>query len=387
MSASPARHLWTIVLAGGDGVRLRPLTRALHGEERPKQFALIHGGRSLLQATVARAARWSRPSASSSSSPKSEKRWPAPSSASTGRRGGGQPSNRAPVPASCSRSPHLRSGPDAKVVILPSDHYVRDEEPFERPSRRAVAASGDQIALVGAVPNQPETQYGWIVAGRSRDIRQSVVVRFCEKPPQAMAERLWRNGALWNTFVMVGTARRFWQLGRSICRSKRRCSTSTARSSGTRGEGRVLRQIYTDMPSRRFPSDVLQKARGLVVVPLHDCGWSDWGTPERVLESLRRSQRLRGAVEPPDYGACLLTAVTRKSDETGGPGCHRAARRGTSGRWHTKGGERIATSIATANGTGAVIRFGRTTALVDARGSAWATLLPREHATLPSRVR
>ena len=61
MSASPARHLWTVVLAGGDGVRLRQLTRALHGEERPKQFAMIHGGRSLLQATVARAARWSAP--------------------------------------------------------------------------------------------------------------------------------------------------------------------------------------------------------------------------------------------------------------------------------------------------------------------------------------
>ena len=50
MREVPSRDLWTIVLAGGEGVRLRELTRALHGEELPKQFALIHGGRSLLTA-------------------------------------------------------------------------------------------------------------------------------------------------------------------------------------------------------------------------------------------------------------------------------------------------------------------------------------------------
>jgi mannose-1-phosphate guanylyltransferase len=61
MSETSRGHLWTIILAGGEGVRLRQLTRALHGEECPKQFAMIHGGRSLLQWTVARALRWSEP--------------------------------------------------------------------------------------------------------------------------------------------------------------------------------------------------------------------------------------------------------------------------------------------------------------------------------------
>src|SRR5689334_7558933 len=53
--------LWTIVLAGGDGTRLRSLTRALHGEDVPKQFASIQPGESLLQSTLRRVARWSRP--------------------------------------------------------------------------------------------------------------------------------------------------------------------------------------------------------------------------------------------------------------------------------------------------------------------------------------
>ena len=64
MSDTLGRGPWTIVLAGGDGVRLRELTRALHGEALPKQFAIIHRGRSLLQATVARAAAGARQSGS-----------------------------------------------------------------------------------------------------------------------------------------------------------------------------------------------------------------------------------------------------------------------------------------------------------------------------------
>ena len=59
MPISNPRQIWTVILAGGEGTRLRRLTRALHGEDRPKQFAFIHGGRSLLQSTLARSERWS----------------------------------------------------------------------------------------------------------------------------------------------------------------------------------------------------------------------------------------------------------------------------------------------------------------------------------------
>ena len=289
MSASPARRLWTIVLAGGDGVRLRQLTRALHGEERPKQFAMIHGGRSLLQATVARASRWSAPEHIVVVVAEEREALARMQLRDCGSvQVVAQPSNRGTGPGILlPLSRVFAQDPDAQVVILPSDHYVRDEEPFERTISRALAASGEQIALVGAVPNQPETQYGWIVTGRGRGTSQSVVVRFCEKPPQALAERLWRNGALWNTFVMVGTARRFWQLGAEHLPLQTALFDVYREVVGTPGEGRVLRQIYADMPVADFSSDVLQKARDLGVVPLHDCGWSDWGTPERVLESLR----------------------------------------------------------------------------------------------------
>jgi mannose-1-phosphate guanylyltransferase len=289
MSASPDPHLWTIVLAGGDGVRLRQLTRALHGEECPKQFALIHGGRSLMQATVTRAARWSAPerivvvvAAEREAMAREQLR------AHGAVEVVAQPRNRGTGPGILlPLSRILVRDPLARVVILPSDHYVRDEEPFEQSIRRAIATSQDQIALIGAVPDHAETQYGWIVRGSALSGRRNRVARFCEKPAAALAERLLRDGALWNTFIMAGSASQFWQLGCEQLPVPASLFEIYQARMDTPDEEFVLSEIYARMPEADFSRDVLSKATGLGVVPLHDCGWSDWGTPERVLESLR----------------------------------------------------------------------------------------------------
>lgn len=288
MSASPDPHLWTIVLAGGEGVRLRRLTRALHGEECPKQFAMIHGGRSLLQATVARARRWS--AAERTLVVVAAERQ---TLAGQQLRGQGpvdivaQPSNRGTGPGILlPLSRILAMDPQAHVVVLPSDHYVRDEAPFEQSMRRAIAASQEQLALVGAAPDQPETQYGWIVPGDTPGTRRCVA-RFCEKPPAALAQRLLREGALWNTFIMAGTARQFWALARRHLAVPASRFDAYRLAVGGATEARVLDEIYTNMPLADFSRDLLQRASGLGVVRLEECGWSDWGTPERVLESLR----------------------------------------------------------------------------------------------------
>jgi mannose-1-phosphate guanylyltransferase len=295
MSEVASGHLWTIVLAGGEGVRLRLLTRALHGEEVPKQYAMIHGGRSLLQWTVARALRWSTPDrivvVVSAEREAQARRQLEP----LARRAGGmidvvaQPSNRGTGPGLVLPLARIMArDPEARVVVLPSDHYVRDEARFEESIQLAVAASDAQVALLGAVPDHAETQYGWIVTGRTPAAQGGrVVTRFCEKPPAALAERLLGQGALWNTFIMAGAARRFWALADAHIPSASSLFEVYRDAVDSADEVYTLEQLYRCMPVSDFSRDVLQKARGLRAVPLEECGWSDWGTPERVLNSLR----------------------------------------------------------------------------------------------------
>jgi mannose-1-phosphate guanylyltransferase len=289
MTVSPNRHLWTVVLAGGDGVRLRQLTRALHGEECPKQFAMIHGGRSLLQSTLARARNWSAPERTVVVVAEERE-----SMARAQLRGRGpvelvaQPHNRGTGPGLMLPLAHvLARDPDAHVVVLPSDHYVRREAPFAQSIRHAVAASREQVALVGAVPDHAETQYGWISPAGRRGAERGLVARFCEKPGAALAEQLLAEGALWNTFIMAGSARRFASLASEHLPEQWALFDEYARVIGKENASSVLRALYDRMPVADFSKDLLQKAHPLHLVPLLECGWSDWGTPERVLESLR----------------------------------------------------------------------------------------------------
>jgi mannose-1-phosphate guanylyltransferase len=271
-------------------VRLRQLTRALHGEECPKQFAMIHGGRSLLQWTVARALRWSTPDRIVVVvAAEREQQARQQLAGVDGIDVVAQPRNRGTGPGILLPIARIRArDPEARVVVLPSDHYVRDDAPFERSIRLAVAASDDQVALIGAVPDHAETQYGWIVAGRTLAARRgSLVNHFCEKPAAALAERLLRQGALWNTFIMAGSVRHFWGLCEQHIPAAASLFETYRAAVGTSNEGRALDEIYSYMPVSDFSRDVLQKASGLRVVPLDNCGWSDWGTPERVLDSLR----------------------------------------------------------------------------------------------------
>src|SRR5260221_2835726 len=286
-------HLWTIVLAAGDGTRLRPLTRALHGEDLPKQFAVITGKRSLLQNAVARAARWSAPERivvvvareRDSLARAQLRRFP-------GVRIAAQPRNVGTGPGIMLPLAVIRAeDPDAQVVILPSDQYVRDDASFEGSVQRAdtAAPASSSVVLIGAVPDKAEDQYGWIIPQVDDETGRLVVSAFREKPNASVAEELRRAGALWSTFVMVGGARRLWGL------AERRLPAQSAlfeRYERAIRPGRgptVLSEIYSEMAPADFSRTVLEGAGDLEVVALPACGWSDSGTPERVFDSLRGS--------------------------------------------------------------------------------------------------
>jgi mannose-1-phosphate guanylyltransferase len=276
-------------------MRLRSLTRALHGEELPKQYANIVGDQSLLQMTVTRALAWSPPEQIVVIVASEREARARSQLASFGAL------HLVPQPRNLGTGPGIllplalvmAADPDATVVLLPSDHFVRDEGPFRETvacAERRVRES-DSVVLVGAVPDSADPQYGWIVPRRGAD-GHVYVHCFEEKPEPASARRLLDAGALWNTFVLVSTARRLWELGAAHLPVHSQ-ALDVFRQGSTIQKRELVFHTYEELPPADFSREVLERADGLEVVPLAECGWSDWGTPERVLASLRGTPEFR----------------------------------------------------------------------------------------------
>lgn len=283
--------VWTIILAAGDGTRLRPLTRALHGEDMPKQFAAIRGAGSLLQLTLARARAWSRPEhilvvVAAERAALAEYQLAGSDAPQLVL----QPKNVGTGPGILLPLAHvLARDPEAQVVILPSDHHVSDEAAFRASIREATAGAraAEAVVLVGAVPDSAETEYGWITTLLDPTSASDPVTSFVEKPVSMVAKRLFAAGALWNTFIMAGAARRFQALAEQHITQHAALFSRFRRLIGTGLETTALALLYGKLASSDFSRDVLQRSSALRAVPLAPCGWSDWGTPRRVFNSLR----------------------------------------------------------------------------------------------------
>lgn len=285
-----------IVLAAGDGTRLAPLVRRLHGDDRPKQFARLCGEVSMLEATLDRMAGLVDRAKTVVVAGAHHEFWA--EAQLSPRRGLDlvlQPANRGTAPGILLPLARvLARDPDAAVVITPSDHH------FARPARfaRAIATALDTanetpsgVCLVAVEAEAPACDLGWIVPVDDGSAR--LVASFVEKPEPATATTLHRQRALWNTFVMVGAAQAFWRLVEA------RRPTITQRFARYRDavggprEVTVLEEIYRDLPHADFSRDVLAHSRGLGVVAAAGAGWSDWGTPDRVLATLAGSPHSR----------------------------------------------------------------------------------------------
>ena len=115
------------------------------------------------------------------------------------------------------------------------------------------------------------------------------VRRFHEKPPKEVAEELFQAGCLWNSFVVVGNTRRLIALIARALPDLYSGFNAITRTIGTSFESKAVECLYRSLPPANFSYGVLQNAfSSMAVLPVPEVEWSDLGTPQRLLEVLRR---------------------------------------------------------------------------------------------------
>lgn len=287
-----------LILAGGDGTRLRSLTRRIAGDERPKQFCQIFGNETLLEQTRRRVALTIAPKRTLVVLTRRHERFYAPLLADV------PPGHLIIQPANRGTSPAILYGvlrlatmaPTDPVALFPSDHYVSDDEAFMTHVGTAVEAvrmRPDLVVLLGITPDSPDVQYGWIEPGDAIPIEGPPTLyrvrRFWEKPSLATARALLARGCLWNAFVMVARVPALLSMIRHAVPDMYRAFLDFRSRGEIFGEREAIRALYARFPSMNFSEQVLAAARpNLAVLPVSGVWWSDWGDPHRVLVTLAR---------------------------------------------------------------------------------------------------
>jgi len=269
--------LQPVLLSGGSGTRLWPLSR----EAYPKQFLPLAGEDTMLQAT------WRRVADIADAAPivvaGEEHRFlvaeqlrqvgapvPAILLEPVGR-------NTAPAIAAAAMQA-MRDGDDPLLLVLPSDHVVRDAEAF-RAAVRVAAPAAERGALVtfGIVPDAPETGFGYIHADGGEGVQR--VLRFVEKPDVSTAQGyLDAGGYYWNSGMFLLRASRYLEELRrfrpDIVEGVRLAFDAAQRDGDFI---RLDKAAFTACPSDSIDYAVMEKTDAAMVLPV-DIGWNDVGS-------------------------------------------------------------------------------------------------------------
>ena len=293
---------WAIVLAGGEGKRMRHWIRDQFGHAYPKQYCKFYGNRTMLEHTIDRACQLVEPEHVVTVIRKRHRVFLGPD-----RLPGTileQPVSRDTGPGLLLPAAHiLARDPDALIHVFPADHFISPDDLFNLQMRRAaeiVRANPDYLVLLGAQPNRPESDYGWIQPGEPLDGWSELVedvprkvLTFCEKPTQEMAELLYARHCLWNTLIISCRIRKLWSLASVYMPEVHRLFELFVKQlpflSGCPAayQCQALLNLYALLPRTNLSYALLNRAaRHCLVMPLTGILWSDWGRPERVNQFL-----------------------------------------------------------------------------------------------------
>ncbi|MGH8289014.1 MAG: mannose-1-phosphate guanylyltransferase/mannose-6-phosphate isomerase [Steroidobacteraceae bacterium] len=321
--------LTPVILSGGAGTRLWPLSRELY----PKQLLALTGERTMIQQTALRL------EGLSAAPPvivcneahrflvaeqmrQLEIEPQAIVLEPLGR-------NTAPAIALAAHAALKAAGPkppaDPLLLVLPADHVIRDVPAFHKAVHAALgAAEGGQLVTFGIVPTAPEIGYGYIQIERGQrgpaaeDQANGAafrIVRFVEKPSAALAKDFVASqDYYWNSGMFLFGARRYLEeLGRLAPAIASACAAAYAAAQADLDFTRIDSKLFEACPADSIDYAVMEKTADAVVVPLA-AGWSDvgsWAALHEASEPDAHGNVSRGDVIYEDSQGCYLYSESR----------------------------------------------------------------------------
>ncbi len=283
MEKSP---LVPVVLCGGSGTRLWPLSR----ESYPKQFLRLHDRHSLLQQTLLRCEGLSdaAPMLLTGEATRfivADQLDELDMNSATLLL---EPLQRGTAPAiACAALQLMRTHGDALMLVLPSDHVVRDSDAFRNAVRRAAEAAREGLLMTfGIPPTAPETGYGYLRAGAELADGTFRIDAFLEKPDRQTAQRLIDDGrCFWNGGMFVFRCSRL--LAEMEQHAPAVLTACREAIEGSSVDGRFVRldaDAYARNPDISIDYALMERTSNAAMVAL-DAGWSDIGSWSSVWDT------------------------------------------------------------------------------------------------------
>ena len=319
--AMSTRPLVPVILCGGTGTRLWPLSRATY----PKQYWALAGAGddTLLQQTHQRLAGLAGLAAPLLICNEDHRFIVAEQMRQIGVEPGAillEPIGRNTAPAVAVAALKASSmGGDPLLLVLAADHVIQDAAHFRATVEAGYAAAeAGQLVTFGIVPTAPETGYGYIEATAVADSSSTQpvpIARFVEKPDRATAEQFVASGRFtWNSGMFLFRASAILaELQQHAPEVLRACRSALEHDSADLDFLRLEREAFAGCPNVAIDVAVMEKTQRGAVLPL-DAGWSDVGSWSALWETASRDGSgnvLRGRVISEDSRNCYLRSEHR----------------------------------------------------------------------------